>query len=113
MLGLGKTGTVGASAAVSSGRSRDIYRRYAVTLYTQALLTVDDSALAEQVVYDVAVNECALALVPERGEDHARHRRVLGIYPRDMTVLLRAVLRRLTTSQALEEAHQAATTDKA
>jgi hypothetical protein len=98
MLGLGKTGTVRASAAASSGRSRDIYRRYAAALYTQALLTADDSALAEQVVYDVAVNECALALVPERGEDDARHPRVLGIYPRDMTALLCAVLRRLTTS---------------
>jgi hypothetical protein len=98
MLGLGKTGAVRASAAASSGRSRDIYRRYAVALYTQALLTADDSALAEQVVYDVAVNECALALVPERGEDDARHRRVLGIYPRATTALLRAALRRLTTS---------------
>jgi hypothetical protein len=98
MLGLGTTGTVRASAASSSGRSRDIYRRYAVALYMQALLTVDDPALAERVVYDVAVNECALALVPERGEDDARHRRVPGIYPRDMAALLRAVLRRLTTS---------------
>ena len=98
MLGLGKTGTVRASAAASSGRGREIYRRYAVALYTQALLTVDDPALAEQVVYDVAVNECALALVPKRGKDDACHRRVLAIYPRDMTALLRAVLRRLTTS---------------
>ena len=40
----------------------------------------------------------ALALVLERGEDDARHRRVPGIYPRDMTALLRAALRRLTTS---------------
>jgi len=98
MLGSGKTGTVRPSAAGSSGHSRDIYRRYAVALYTQALLTVDDSALAEQVVLDVVVNECALALVPERGEADGRHRRVLGIYPSGMTALLRAVLRRLTTS---------------
>jgi hypothetical protein len=98
MLGLGKTGTVRASAAASSGRSRDIYRHYAVALYTQALLTADDPALAEQVVDDVAVNESALALVPERGEDDTRTRRAPGIYPRDMTALLRAVLRRLTTS---------------
>jgi hypothetical protein len=98
MLGLGKTGAVRASAAASSGRSRDIYRHYAVTLYTQALLTVDDPASAEQVVCDVAVNERALALVPERGEDDARHRRVPGIYPRAMTALLRTALRRLSTS---------------
>ena len=96
MLGSGKTGTDRSSAAAGSGCSRDIYRHYAVALYTQALLTADDPALAEQVVDDVAVNESALALVPERGEDDARHRRVLGGYPRDMTALLRAALRRLT-----------------
>ena len=98
MLGLGKTGTVRASGAAISDRSRDIYRRYAVALYRQALRSVDDSALAEPVACDVMVNERALALVPERGEDDARHRRVLGGYPRDMTALLRAALRRLTTS---------------
>jgi hypothetical protein len=98
MLGLGKTGTVPAFAAASSGRSRDIYRRYAVALYAQALLTADDPAAAEQVGYDVAVNECALALVPDRGEDDARRAGVLGIYPGDMAALLRAALRRLTTS---------------
>ena len=101
MLGLGKTGTVGTSA--SSARSRDLYQRYAVALYRQALLTRDDSALTEDVVYDVVVNERALALVPERGEDNGRHRRALGIYPRDMAALLRAVLRRLTTSAAAVE----------
>ena len=98
MLGLGRTGTVRASAAASSVRSQDIYRCYAVALYTQALLTADDPALAEQVVDDVAVNERALALVPERGVDDARRRRVPGIYPRGMAALLRAALRRLTTS---------------
>jgi hypothetical protein len=98
MLGLGKTGTVRASAAAGSGRGRDIYRRYVVALYTQALLTADDPAWAEQVVDDVAVNERALALVPERGEGDARHPRVPGIYPGGISALLRAVLRRLTTS---------------
>jgi hypothetical protein len=78
MLGLGKTGTVRASATASSARSRDLYQRYAVALYRQALLTLDDSALTEDVVYDVVVNERALALVPERGEDNGRYRRVLG-----------------------------------
>jgi hypothetical protein len=42
----------------------------------------------------------ALALMPERGEDNKRYRRVLGIYPGEMAALLRAVLRRLTTSSA-------------
>ena len=106
MLGLGKNGTVRASATASSARSKDLYQGYAVALYRQALLTLDNPvtldnpALAEHIVYDVIVNERALALVPERGEDSARYRRVLGIYPRDVAALLRAVVRRLTASSA-------------
>ena len=76
MLGSGKTGAVRAFVMASSARSRDadIYRRYAVGLYRQALLTRGDPALAEHVVCDVIVNECALARIPERGEDDARYR---------------------------------------
>ena len=76
MLGSGKTGAVRALVAVGSARSRDagIYRRYAAGLYRQALLTRGDPALAEHVVCDVIVNECALARIPERGEDDARYR---------------------------------------
>ena len=90
MLGLGKTGTVRPAAAAGSAGSRDIYQRYAVALYRQALLTLDDSALAERAVCDVVVNESALALVLERAEDRAR----------DRAALLRAVMRRLTTFSA-------------
>jgi hypothetical protein len=90
MLGLGKTGTVRPAAAASSAHSRDIYQRHAVALYRQALLTRDDSALAERAVCDVVVNECALALVLERAEGNAR----------DRAALLRAVMRRLTTFSA-------------
>ena len=76
MLGSGKTGAVRALVTASSPRSRgaDIYRRYAVGLYRQALLTRGDPALAEHVVCDVIVNECALARIPERGEDDAGYR---------------------------------------
>ena len=76
MLGSGKTSTVRASVTASSARSRDadLYRRYAAGLYWQALLTRGDPALAEHVVCDVIVNEAALALIPERGEDDARYR---------------------------------------
>ena len=76
MLGSGKTGAVRALVTASSARSRDadIYRRYAVGLYRQALLTRGDPALAEHVVCDVTVNECALARIPEHGEDDARYR---------------------------------------
>ena len=71
MLGSGKVGAVRALVTASSAGSRDadIYRRYAVGLYRQALLTRGDPALAAHVVCDVIVNECALARIPERGED--------------------------------------------
>src|SRR5579862_3595891 len=76
MLRSGETGAVRALVTASSARSRggDIYRRYATGLYRQALLTRGDPALAEHVVCDVIVNECALARIPERGEDDARYR---------------------------------------
>ena len=44
MLGLSKAGTAGASATGDSARSRDIYQRYAATLYREALPALDDSA---------------------------------------------------------------------
>jgi hypothetical protein len=76
MLGSGKTPAVRALVTVGPARSRDAdpYRRYAVGLYRQALLTRGDPALAGHVACDVLVNECALARIPERGEDDARDR---------------------------------------
>jgi hypothetical protein len=74
MVSWGKTGTVNASATVSPARSQEIYQSYAVALYRQALLNLDDSASAEHVVCDPIVNECALAVMPEHGEDDARYR---------------------------------------
>jgi hypothetical protein len=76
MLGSGKTGRVRASATAataSPARSRDIYQRYAVALYRQALLTLDDSAPAEHVAGDVGANEYVPAPGPGRGEDDARY----------------------------------------
>jgi hypothetical protein len=61
MVGSGKNGAVRTPGTASSSRNRDIYQRYATGLYRQALLTLGDSALAEQVVRDVIVDECALA----------------------------------------------------
>ena len=90
MFGWGNTGTVRASAPVSPDHSQEIYQRYAVTLYRQALLNLDDPAPAGQVTCDALVNECALAAIQGRGKDNARFG--LG-YAR-----LRAVLRTLTTS---------------
>jgi hypothetical protein len=74
MLGWGKTGTVRGSAGVSPARSQEIYQRYAVALYRQALLNPGDPAPAGPVACDALVNECALAAMPERGEDDARYR---------------------------------------
>ena len=45
MLSWGKTGTVHASATVSPARSQEIYQRYAVALYRQALLNPGDPAI--------------------------------------------------------------------
>jgi hypothetical protein len=89
MLGTGMTGAVRAFVAAGSARSRDadLYRDYAAGLYRQALLTRGDPAWPEHVVCDVIVNEHALALMPERAEDDARHRR-------DLAVLFQAVMRR-------------------
>ena len=101
MLGLGKIATVRDSATVSPARSQEIYQRYAVELYRQALLNPDDPAPAGHVACDALVNECALAAMPERGEDDARYRlaeAVRGIHPGEMAALVRAVLRKLTTS---------------
>ena len=72
MLGSGKAGRVRASAAAGPARSRDMYQRYAVALYRQALLTRDDPAAAEHSADDVA-SVYALPPGPERGEDDARH----------------------------------------
>ena len=76
MLGSGKTEAVRAFVAARSARSQDadLYRRYAAALYRHALLTRGDPSPAEHVVYDVLVNEAALARIPERGEDDAHYR---------------------------------------
>ena len=44
MLELSKAVTADASATADSTRSRDMYQRYAATLYRQALSALDDSA---------------------------------------------------------------------
>ena len=90
MLGLGKTGTVRGSAPFSPARSQETYQCYAVALYRQALLNLDDPASAGHVDCDALVNECALAAIQERGKDNARFG--LGY------IRLRAALRKLTTS---------------
>ena len=53
---------------------RTSYRRCVVGLYAQALLTLGDSALADDVVGGVIVDECAPPSVPGLDEDEARYR---------------------------------------
>jgi hypothetical protein len=80
MLGSGKSGAVRSGAAVGSAHSQDadIYGRYAVGLYRQALLTLVYSALGEQVVCDVTASESSP--VPERAEDDTRRRLAKSIF---------------------------------
>src|ERR1700760_3000689 len=64
MVTSGKKGSVRDPGTATSSGCRDIYQRYATGLYRQAFLTLGDPALAEQVVRDVIVDECARALGP-------------------------------------------------
>jgi hypothetical protein len=82
MLGLGKTDAVGVPATASRTRRQALYQRHAVALYRQALLMLDDSALAEGVVCDVIVDECALVPAQEHGEDEARYRLARSVFRR-------------------------------
>jgi hypothetical protein len=95
MLGWGKTGTARGSAPVSPVRCQETYQRYAVALYRQALLNLDDQASAGQVACDALVNESALAAIQGRSKDNARFG--LGY------IRLRAVLRKLTTPPSAAE----------
>ena len=96
MLGVGKAGTVRASATASSAHSQDIYQRYAAVLYRQALLTIGDSASAEHVVCDALVNERALAAMP--GAATSGPAECPGSIRRELAALLRAALRKLTSA---------------
>ena len=95
MLGLGKPDTARGSALVGPAHGQEIYERYAVALYRQALLNLDDPASAGQVAGDALVNECALAAIQGRGKDDARYGRGY--------IRLRAVLSKLTTSPSAAE----------
>jgi hypothetical protein len=79
MLGLGKTGR-GDAPAVRAAHCRDIYHHHAAALYRQALLMLGDPARAESVACEVIADECALAPVPGRSEDEARHRLAAAVF---------------------------------
>jgi hypothetical protein len=104
MLGSGKTRAVRAVVTASSPRSQDadVYRRYAATLYRQALLTRGDPALPEHVVCDVIVDECALAAISEHGDEDARYRPTEWVlrHCRLLTAFLPTAMRRQASSSA-------------
>jgi hypothetical protein len=82
MLGLGKTRTAGTSATASRARREVIHQRLAAALYRQALLTFGDSVLAENVVCDAIVDECALVPAQEHGQDETRFRLAQSVFRR-------------------------------
>jgi len=84
MLAWGKTGTVRACATpgLAGSRAADIYRRCAVGLYRQALLTLGDSALAGDVAGGVIAEECTLPPAPRFDEDEARYRLAEPVFRR-------------------------------
>ena len=61
-------------------RDAHIYDRYASGLYRQALLTLDDAQLAEQVVCDVLVEECIRPPAPGSDEENASSRLAVSAY---------------------------------
>jgi DNA-directed RNA polymerase specialized sigma24 family protein len=84
MLEFGKTTTIPASVTVDAPYDRDaeIYDRHAGALYRQALLTLGDAGLAEQVVCDVLVDECVWPPAPAADADEASCRLALAAYGR-------------------------------
>ena len=66
MTGYGKQpGGQAAAAAASLRRDQAVYDRHAAGLYRQALLTLGDAGLAEQVVSDVITDECLRSPAPD------------------------------------------------
>ena len=84
MLAWRKTGPVRAraTAGLAGSRAADIYRRCAVGLYKQALLTLGDSALAGDVAGGVIADEGTLPPAPSSGEDEARYRLAEPVFRR-------------------------------
>ncbi len=93
MLGLGKTGAAGVSAAASLTRRQAIYQRHASALCRQALLMLDNE-------------RGALGLVLCGGLGYVQAGTVLGIGPQDMAALLRTTMRRLASSPAAGDGDQ-------
>jgi DNA-binding CsgD family transcriptional regulator len=85
MLRFAKTATGSGSApdTVADQDAEHIYDRYAGHLFRQALFTLDDIELAEQVVGDVIVGECVRPAVASGRQDLSR-RLTVAAYVRCM-----------------------------
>jgi hypothetical protein len=64
-------------------KDEDTYDRHAGNLYRQALFTLDDTEMAEQVVSDVIVEECTRPAGAVSGQDAGR-RLAISAYQRCM-----------------------------
>ena len=84
MLGSDKTSLARPSVTANQpgGPDADMYDHYAAGLYRQALLTLDDAGLAEQVVSDVIVDACTRVPASVRDADDPSHRLPVSAYRR-------------------------------
>jgi len=82
MVGSGKANRARASITAGCDAGADIYDRYADGLYRQALLTLGDTGLAEQVVCDVIVDECTQAPSSAGAVGDASYRLPVAAYRR-------------------------------
>jgi DNA-directed RNA polymerase specialized sigma24 family protein len=84
MIISGKTSLAPAAGTASAPRDRDqeTYDRHAAGLYQQALLTLGDAGMAEQVVSDVIVDECVHPPSAARSGDDTGHRLAVSAYHR-------------------------------
>jgi hypothetical protein len=82
MLGSGAVSRGRMSVTTCGPRDRDaeIYDLYAAGLYRQALLTLDDTGAAEQVVCDVLVDECVWHRAAVADGDNASCRLAVSAY---------------------------------
>ena len=69
-------------AAVRGARAERLYHDYGVRLYRQALLAVDDAALAEQAVLDVLVPESFRPAPSADGVSERGHDLAVAVYRR-------------------------------
>jgi hypothetical protein len=82
MLGSGKTNLARAHVTARCDPDADIYDRHADGLYRQALLTLGDAGMAEQVVTDVIVDECTRVPSSAGGAGDASYRLPVSAYRR-------------------------------